>query len=234
MTTDFPQVFLLSFSSFFSFSFHPSSYDLFRKFAPPGRLRCAIVTEFASTRLSIQPSSILTMALLGLLIFTFVLAVNASLSANYPVNAQLPPVARVSKPFKFVFSQGTFGESDEETKYSLSDAPSWLHVDSKSRTLSGTPQSDDAGDQKFKLDAKGPSGSASMDVTLAVSAEDGPKPGKPLLPQLAKFGASSPPSSFFIRPGDSFSMAFDSDTFVNTGNSTVYYGTSPENSPLPS
>lgn len=174
------------------------------------------------------------MVLLGLIIFTFVLAVNASLSANYPVNAQLPPVARVSKPFKFVFSQGTFGESDGETKYSLSDAPSWLHVDSKSRTLSGTPQSDDVGDQKFKLNAKGPSGSASMDVTLAVSEDDGPKPGKPLLPQLAKFGASSPPSNFFIRPGDSFSMAFDSDTFVNTGNSTVYYGTSPENSPLPS
>lgn len=174
------------------------------------------------------------MALLGLIVLAFVLAVNASLSANYPVNAQLPPVARESNPFKFVFSPGTFGDVDADTKYSLEDAPSWLNVESKGRTLFGTPQSEDVGEQKFKLVADGPSGSASMEVTLVVSAEDGPKPGKPLLPQLEKFCPTSAPSTIFVRPGDSFSLSFDSETFVGTGNSTVYYGTSPENSPLPS
>lgn len=174
------------------------------------------------------------MALLGLIILGFVLAVNASLSADYPVNAQLPPVARVSKPFEFVFSEGTFGGTDEKKDYSLEDAPSWLHVDSKSRTLSGTPQSNDVGNPKFNLVADCPSGSASMEVTLVVSDDNGPKPGKPVLPQLEKAGPTSAPSTFFVRPGDSFSISFDSETFDNTGNSTVYYGTSPENSPLPS
>ncbi|ODM21741.1 hypothetical protein SI65_02585 [Aspergillus cristatus] len=174
------------------------------------------------------------MALLGLIVLAFVLAVNASLSANYPVNAQLPPVARKSKPFEFVFSAGTFGGADANTKYSLEDAPSWLNVESKGRILSGTPQSEDVGEQKFKLVADGPSGSASMEVTLVVSAEDGPKPGKPLLPQLEKFCPTSAPSTIFVRPGDSFSLSFDSETFAGTRNSTVYYGTSPENSPLPS
>lgn len=174
------------------------------------------------------------MALLGLIVLAFVLAVNASLSANYPVNAQLPPVARKSKPFEFVFSAGTFGGADANTKYSLEDAPSWLNVESKGRILSGTPQSEDVGEKKFKLVADGPSGSASMEVTLVVSPEDGPKPGKPLLPQLEKFCPTSAPSTIFVRPGDSFSLSFDSETFADTRNSTVYYGTSPENSPLPS
>lgn len=176
------------------------------------------------------------MVLLGLIVLTIALAVKADLSANYPVNAQLPPVARVSEPFKFVFSEGTFGGTDERKKYSLDDAPSWLHVDSESRTLSGTPQSDDVGHPKFNLLANCPSGSASMEVTLVVSADEGPKPGKPLLPQLEKAGPTSASATptFFVRPGDSFSISFDSDTFVNTKNSTVYYGTSPENSPLPS
>lgn len=176
------------------------------------------------------------MVLLGLIVLTIALAVRAELSASYPINAQLPPVARVSEPFKFVFSEGTFGGTGEAKKYSLDDAPSWLHVDSESRTLSGTPQADDVGRPKFNLVAKCPSGSASMEVTLAVSSEDGPKFGKPLLPQLEKAGPTSASATptFFVRPGDSFSISFDSDTFANTKNSTVYYGTSPENSPLPS
>ena len=176
------------------------------------------------------------MVLLGLILLTIAQMVRADLTSSYPVNAQLPPVARVSEPFKFVFSEGTFGGTDEGKEYSLDGAPSWLHVDSDSRTLSGTPQSGDVGHPKFNLHATCSSGSADMEVTLAVSDEDGPKPGKPLLPQLEKAGPTSASATptFFVRPGDSFSISFDHDTFDNTGNSTVYYGTSPENSPLPS
>lgn len=176
------------------------------------------------------------MVLLGLILLTTALVVRADLTASYPVNAQLPPVARVSEPFKFVFSEGTFGGTDEGKEYSLDGAPSWLHVDSDSRTLSGTPQSEDVGHPKFNLHAKCSTGSADMEVTLAVNDEDGPQPGKPLLQQLEKAGPTSASATptFFVRPGDSFSISFDHDTFDNTENSTVYYGTSPENSPLPS
>ncbi|PLB34620.1 putative transmembrane glycoprotein [Aspergillus candidus] len=173
----------------------------------------------------------IALVILGLLF----LGVNARLDLSYPVNAQLPPVARVSKPFQFVFSQGTFGGSDSETTYALSKAPSWLHVNSKSRTLFGTPNKDDTGTVKFGLTASnGPVPSDVMEVTLIVTADDGPQPGKPLLPQLEKLGPTSAPSRFLLHSGDSFSISFDSDTFSNTRSSTVYYGTSPENAPLPS
>ncbi|KAL4868151.1 phosphatase 2C-domain-containing protein [Aspergillus spectabilis] len=175
------------------------------------------------------------MALLALTLLGFLSAVNATVVANYPVNAQLPPVARVLRPFEFVFSQGTFGGSDSQTAYSLSSAPSWLKVDSKSRTLSGTPRKEDAGSPTFDLIASDASGSATMQVTFIVTADEGPKAGKPLAPQLQAMGPTSSPSNIIVHSGDSFSISFDRETFGNTRPSTVYYGTSyPDNAPLPS
>ncbi|PYH95838.1 hypothetical protein BO71DRAFT_439994 [Aspergillus ellipticus CBS 707.79] len=174
------------------------------------------------------------MALVALALLSILSTVNAALQVSYPVNAQLPPVARVSQPFEFVFSQGTFAGSSSQTHYSLSNAPSWLQIDSQSRTLSGTPQKEDQGSPKFNLVASDGSGSASMEVTLVVTTDDGPKAGKPLFPQLEEMGATSAPNTIFIHSGDSFSLSFEPDTFTNTRPSTVYYGTSPDNAPLPS
>lgn len=175
------------------------------------------------------------MALFIVIALAFVSIVNAAaLTANYPINSQLPPVARVSQPFQFVFAGGTFANSDADTEYSLSDAPSWLSVDSSSRTLSGTPESGDAGSKKFKLVAKKGSESDSMDVTLIVTADQGPTEGKPLIQQLQPLGPVSYPSTLFIHPGRPFDIEFDPATFQNTHPSTIYYGTSPNNAPLPS
>ncbi|KAE8398611.1 hypothetical protein BDV37DRAFT_25841 [Aspergillus pseudonomiae] len=174
------------------------------------------------------------MALIWLIILGFTWIVDAKLVSNYPINSQLPPVARVAQRYQFVFSQGTFGGSDSETTYSLSNAPSWLRVDSKSRTLFGTPGGKDEGTVKFDLVASDESESASMEVTLIVTEDDGPKPGKPLLPQLEAIAATSAPSTILIHSGDAFDISFDYDTFTNTRPSTVYYGTSPDNTPLPS
>lgn len=174
------------------------------------------------------------MSFITLVIFSFLSLVAASPSVNYPINAQLPPVARVSKPYDFTFAQGTFDDTGSEVEYSLSKAPSWLKIDSASRTLTGTPDSEDEGESTFNLVAKDDSGSASMEVTLIVTTDDGPTPGEPILPQLAKIGPTSAPSTIFVRPGDSFSISFSPDTFNNTRPSTVYYATSPDNSPLPS
>ncbi|KAJ5893830.1 hypothetical protein N7495_005521 [Penicillium taxi] len=171
------------------------------------------------------------------LIITLILmdVVNAAaLSASYPINAQLPPVARVAQPFKFVFADSTFANTDSKTKYSLSDAPSWLSVDSSSRTLSGTPHSEDSGAKTFKLVASDESESDSMDVTLIVTVDQGPSEGMPLIQQLPALGPVSYPSTLFIHPGRPFSISFDPDTFHNTHPSTIYYGTSPNNAPLPS
>lgn len=176
-----------------------------------------------------------TMAFFLTIMLAFLSVANAaSLAANYPINSQLPPVARISQPFRFAFAQSTFSNSDAHTKYSLLDAPSWLEVDSSSLTLSGTPHSGDSGAIKFKLVASNGSGKDSMDVTLIVTADQGPTVNKPLVPQLQKLGPVSYPATLFIHPGRPFSIEFDQDTFDNTHPSTIYYGTSPNNAPLPS
>ncbi|KAE8379446.1 hypothetical protein BDV26DRAFT_167970 [Aspergillus bertholletiae] len=174
------------------------------------------------------------MALIWLVILGFIWITDAKLVSNYPLNSQLPPVARVAQKYQFVFSQGTFGGSDSSTTYSLSKAPSWLQVESKSRTLFGTPGGGDEGTVKFDLVASAESESTSMEVTLIVTKDDGPRPGKPLLPQLESIAATSAPSTILIHSGDAFDISFDHDTFTNTRPSTVYYGTSPNNAPLPS
>ncbi|KAB8214921.1 hypothetical protein BDV33DRAFT_181875 [Aspergillus novoparasiticus] len=174
------------------------------------------------------------MALIWLMILAFTWIIDAKLVSNYPINSQLPPVARVAQQYQFVFSQGTFGGSDSSTTYSLSNAPSWLRVESKSRTLFGTPGGEDEGTVRFDLVASDESESASMEVTLIVTEDDGPRPGKQLLPQLEAIAATSAPSTILIHSGDAFDISFDHDTFTNTRPSTVYYGTSPDNAPLPS
>ncbi|KAJ5151853.1 hypothetical protein N7492_010148 [Penicillium capsulatum] len=166
------------------------------------------------------------------IVLALVSAVNAAaLLANYPINSQLPPVARASQPFRFVFAAGTFSNSDSDTKYTLSGAPSWLKVDSDTRTLSGTPDADDNGPKKFKLEASNGSESDSMEVTLIVTTDEGPTQGQASDPAIASL---SYPHSLFMHPGHPFSISFDQDTFRNTHPSTIYYGTSPNNTPLPS
>lgn len=169
------------------------------------------------------------------ILLAFLSAVSAAgLSANYPINAQLPPVARVSQPFSFTFAYDTFANADSTTKYSLSDAPEWLEVESSSRTLSGTPHSDDDGSKAFELVATNGSDSASMAVTLVVTSDSGPTKGKSLISQLQLLGPVSYPATLFIHPGSPFSIKFDPETFQNTHPATIYYGTSPNNTPLPS
>ncbi|OKL59019.1 hypothetical protein UA08_05537 [Talaromyces atroroseus] len=163
-------------------------------------------------------------------------AVAATPTPNYPINSQLPPVARVSQPFNFTFSSGTFSNGDSGLHYSLSNAPSWLKIDSATQTLYGTPGTNDAGAPQFLLVAADQSGSGSMDVTLVVSSDPGPQTGKSLLPQLAKTGPTSSPGTVFMYPGRAFTIDFGAaGVFSNIQANTIFYATSaPYNSPLPS
>lgn len=178
----------------------------------------------------------MVMSLCLALLVAVVNVVGAVPTASYPINAQLPPVARVGHPFSFTFSSGTFANGGAGLTYSLSNAPEWLHVDTKNLTLYGTPKTGNAGAAQFLLVATDQSGSASMSVTLVVSSEPGPQPGKPILAQLAKSGPTTSPATLFMYPGRPFSIDFDpAETFKNTQLNTVYYATSsPYNAPLPS
>lgn len=150
------------------------------------------------------------------------------------INSQVPPVARVSKTFQFVFAESTFTSAAKSIDYALSGSPPWLNLDSASRTLSGTAPAEAAGPVFLRLVASDETGSTAMEVTLIVSADPGPGLGTSVSDQLAAQGAFSAPDNVMIARSGPLSLSFSRSTFTNTNEKTVYYAISANNTPLPS
>lgn len=161
-------------------------------------------------------------------------AIDAAPSIGFPINSQVPPVARISKTFSFVFSESTFTSSRPNMEYSLSNAPSWLQLDGSTRTLYGTPGPEDAGSPSITLIAMDDTGPTSMAVTLIISGEPGPGLGLSVSDQLPAYGAFSNPASLLLSHSSSLYLPFSNTTFTNTNDDTVYYALCANNTPLPS
>ncbi|KAM3082794.1 polarity establishment/cellular polarization [Clarireedia jacksonii] len=157
----------------------------------------------------------------------------------YPINSQIPPIARVSVPYSYTYPLSTFA-SISTLSYSLSSAPHWLSLDSDSRTLSGTPLDSDVDDGEvtqvsFAIIARDTSGSATLNVTLVISKNPAPTVKIPLESQLPSFGFFSAPSTSLYHPSSPFEIKFDIDTFSNAGRSALtYYASTTDDTPLPS
>ncbi|OAA68150.1 transmembrane glycoprotein [Niveomyces insectorum RCEF 264] len=170
---------------------------------------------------------------------------------NFPVNAQVPPVARLAQPFSFVFAKNTFASSSSSPlTYSLDNPPSWLSIDSDERWLHGTPQDGDiaaaggggnggGGDGDvvgvpFGLVATDSAGgTTTSNVTLVVSRDPAPTVQIPVAQQLASSGHPfSEPSSLLLYPASPVDVVFSPATFSRAG--LNYYAVSGDNSPLPS
>jgi axial budding pattern protein 2 len=158
----------------------------------------------------------------------------------FPLNSQVPPVARVSEPFSYTFSNSTF-YSDLPLSYTLSNAPSWLSIDSNTRTLSGTPSATDVGTNAvtgidFGLTASDQTGSITLNATLVISTNAAPVIAIPLSTQLGTFGTASLPSTILYHPSTDFKFTFEPGTFTeNSGSSGLnYYSVTLGNTPLPS
>ncbi|KAK6089066.1 polarity establishment/cellular polarization [Seiridium cupressi] len=163
------------------------------------------------------------------------LAISAPLD-YFPINSQLPPVARMSKPFSFVFSPLTF-YSPYTISYSLVNPPGWLSIDSDTRRLFGTPTEQDIAPGEvvgipISIKAEDEQGTTVVNSTLVVSRNPPPKVTVPLSDQISKFGSFSAPSSIILDPSRDFSFSFDDSTFSQPG--LNYYAASDDNSPLPS
>jgi axial budding pattern protein 2 len=157
----------------------------------------------------------------------------------FPINSQLPPVARISQPFSFTFSPLTFSSS-LPMSYSLANAPNWLSIDTKSRRLFGTPQDQDVPPGEVvgvsvEIIAHDTLGSTASKSTLVVSRNTAPDVGISLANQISNLGPYSAPSSLLLYPSRSFSFAFDAGTFkAAEGSGLNYYAVSRDNAPLPS
>lgn len=155
--------------------------------------------------------------------------VNAIPTPSFPINSQVPTVARVSVPFSFTFSASTFS-SPFPLNYSLSNAPDWLSLDGATRTLSGIPSK--AETPSIEIIASDETGSATMEAVLVVSDKPAPEVKIPLEYQLASFGMYSLPNSVLCQTLTPFEFSFNLGTFE--GNNLTYYATTLENAPLPS
>jgi len=159
---------------------------------------------------------------------------------SFPINSQVPPVARIGEPFSFVFSPSTFSSSSPIT-YNLFQPPRWLSIDSSSRRLFGTPKKEDVPPASgavvgvpLNLVATDDSGSTTLTVTLVVSRNPGPKLRIPLTNQTPGFLAFSRPSSFLSTPAEPFSFQLDPNTFSTPSENPIsYYATMADNTPLP-
>ncbi|KAK1836302.1 hypothetical protein QBC39DRAFT_378393 [Podospora conica] len=157
---------------------------------------------------------------------------------SFPVNSQVPPVARIGQLFSFVFSPSTF-TSPSPITYSLVRSPPWLSIDSSGRRLFGTPGEADVGPGSvvgvpIGLVATDASGATTLDVTLVVSRNPGPKVNVPFERQAPKFGIFTPPSSIATPPQTQFSFDLAKDTFSNPAEGPLnYYAVMADNTPLP-
>ncbi|KAK0614152.1 hypothetical protein B0T14DRAFT_392481, partial [Immersiella caudata] len=163
---------------------------------------------------------------------------HAAPGLSFPINSQVPPVARIGQPFSFVFSSSTFA-STSTLNYSLVDSPPWLSVDNAARRLFGTPSEADIGPGQVvgvpvRLVATDASGSTTHETTLVVSRSPGPRVNHPLERQVPKFGVFSAPSSILSAPQTQFSFSLAPDTFVDPSDSPLnYYAVMVDNTPLP-
>lgn len=153
----------------------------------------------------------------------------------YPFNSQIPPVARVGQSYSYVLASNTFGDLQSDVTYSLSGQPAWLSLDSSTRTLSGTPQSSDAGDADFDIIATDSTGSTSDSSVLVVSTNSAPYVADNIEAQLAGMGEVDATGALILKQNEPFVLEFSAETFAETGgNFSAYYGTSDNFTPLPS
>ncbi|KAK4113714.1 hypothetical protein N656DRAFT_796943 [Canariomyces notabilis] len=162
----------------------------------------------------------------------------ASPIVYFPINSQVPPVARVGQFFSFVFSPSTFSSTSKIT-YHLAQHPSWLSIDSDARRLFGTPSDKDVVPGlvvgvPLSLVASDAAGSTLLPATLVVSRNPGPTVEIPFEEQVPDFGMFSTPSSLLSAPEKDFSFALEPATFSTTSDIPLsYYATMADNTPLP-
>ncbi|KAK3697690.1 phosphate system positive regulatory protein pho81 [Vermiconidia calcicola] len=167
----------------------------------------------------------------------FVATSKAIPEVAFPFNSQVPTVARVGRPYEFQFSASTFAPDTSSFTYSLVNQPTWLSLDSATRTLFGAPSSADVGASSFTLMAADSSGATQLSCTLVVSSDPAPDMQWDIRDQLAESAnlSSSQPPVATILPSSAFHFQFRQDSFIDIVQRKLrYYATLTDHTPLPS
>lgn len=138
----------------------------------------------------------------------------------YPLQDQLPPVARVGSAFIFDLLPGTFN-STSSISYTTSALPSWLSWDSPTLAFYGTPASSDQGQEDITVTATDSSGSTRSSFTLLVTNYSVPGVHQSFYTQIRQPNLHDISSATILPEGTgvsippwwSFSLGFQPDTF---------------------
>ncbi|CUS14659.1 unnamed protein product, partial [Tuber aestivum] len=175
------------------------------------------------------------MSLLLFLSFASVVIDAGAPFVAFPISSQVPPVARATKPFEFVFSSSTFLSDAQPLQFTLSGGPEWLQLDSGSRKLYGVPPKKDSGSFKVRIKARDASGqSVDHEAAFIVSTEPGLKVVRTIDSQLGNFGPTDGKRGLVFAPGQRYGFSFAPDTFSPLDKIQRYEAVSSENTPLPS
>lgn len=177
-----------------------------------------------------------------LLCLVFFLTYATAVYVGWPLNEQLPDVARVGQEYLFTLASSTFKSSLGGTvSYSVPNLPLWLLFDSQSRSFLGTPTQSDVG--KFQITLAGSDSndnseySANYLMVVSDSAGLHLSSADVMLTTIAKYGQTNGRDSLVVKQGESFSIQFSLDVFVmdeNASSSVVaYYGRSQNRTSLP-
>lgn len=178
----------------------------------------------------------------------FAVLVTSTLYEAYPINKQIPPIARIDEAFTFIISNETYKSNVDksiEIAYNAYDLPDWLSFDSSSRTFSGTPPAsfleNSTNIQYFNIILEGTDSSDSTSLnetyTLVVSNQTSIAIADNfnLLAQLKSYGYTDGKDALILYPGEIFNVTFDRTSFTNSDSITSFYGrTEQYNAPLPS
>jgi hypothetical protein len=167
------------------------------------------------------------------LLLWFLTTVVAIPDVAFPFNSQVPPVARAGQLYQFTFSPTTFKPTGEIFQYVLAGAPTWLNLDSPTRTMFGTPDIADVGSINFTITAVDSTGRSVMQATLVVVAFEPPLVGASIYNALGRAGKMCGPSSIVYTPRTSFAFSFPNNIFTETGKQITYYSTLSDHTPLP-
>jgi len=140
-----------------------------------------------------------------------------------PIGTQL---ASVGLPFMYIVNSNTFFDVDNDVlTYSTGLLPSFLSFDPRTRTFSGTPQSQDAGTYSITLQVEDPFGgfaSTSFSLSILSSSSNNPPVLVKSIPDVTE------------KEGVPFSYTFDANTFVDPeGAELQYQATLEGGEPLP-
>ncbi|KIR33301.1 hypothetical protein I352_04068 [Cryptococcus deuterogattii MMRL2647] len=138
----------------------------------------------------------------------------------YPLQDQLPPVARVGSVFIFDLLPGTFN-STSSISYTTSALPSWLSWDAPTLSFYGTPASSDQGQEDITVTATDSSGSTRSNFTLLVTNYSVPGVHQSFYTQIRQPNLHDISSATILPEGTgvsippwwSFSLGFQPDTF---------------------